>query len=127
MVKQGQYDLTADSMRLRNQRPLFGGDDYTFEFTYVDENGDPIDISGATIHMTIKFDVGDNDPGILQKSGTVVDGPAGRFDVAIVSSDVVGPQRIGAYYDVQMTLSGETETILHGDIEFLPNITQTTP
>jgi len=128
VITQGHYDLTVDAMDLRDQRPLHAGDDYAFEFTYVDESENAIDISGADIRMTIKFDVGDNDgSSILQKTATITSAPDGQFKIEIARDDVPGPQRILAYYDIQMTISSKNERILHGDIEFLPNITQVNP
>jgi hypothetical protein len=128
VIIQGEYDLTADALRDRNRRSLVAGDDYTFEFTLVESDGTtPRDISAATIRFTAKYKPTDADPGIVQISATIVDGPTGRFDVILSESDVAGPQAIRGLYDIQMTIAGDTETLIHGDIEWAPNITVTTP
>jgi hypothetical protein len=114
-------------MRLRDQRPLHAGDDYVFTFTFVDENEDPVDITGGQIRFTAKFDVADADPGIIQKVGVIPTGTDGVFTITLTETDVVGPEFLRGRYDVQLTLSGTTETILSGHIEFLPNVSQTTP
>jgi hypothetical protein len=129
VIQQGEYDLTADAMRLRSQRPLHCGDDYTFNFTAYESDGETEkDLSGATITFTAKYDVADADGyAIVQKSGTLVDAPNGQFKVELADSDVAGPEFIRGYYDLQITIAGETVTWLYGDIEFLPNVTQATP
>ena len=128
VIKQGEYDLTHAAMKLRGQRLLYAGDDYQFNFTYVDANGDPIDISGATLTMMAKYDVNDADGGaIFTGSGTVTDGPAGKFNFRLDDTDVIGPQYILGYYAIQMTIGDVTETIISGNIEFLPNVIQATP
>lgn len=128
VITQGEYPLTSQAMLLRNQRPLHCGDDYKFEFTVVDEDGDARVITGATIRFTVKLKKSDADPGIVQKTATIVDGAAGRFDVELVATDVIGPEAQRAYYDIQMTSSGgDTETLIYGDIEFLQDVTTTTP
>lgn len=123
VIIEGQYDLTADAMRIRNQRPLYSGDDYEFAFTLVDTDGDPVSITGATIEFTAKFKPGDADPGIVQVTGVVTDGPNGEFTIMLANTDVPGPYAKLAFYEVQMTVGSNIRTILHGNIEFLSQLT----
>jgi hypothetical protein len=123
MIKQGQYDLTADALRIRGQRPLYCGDNYSFTFVLVDANGTPVVITGAAITMTAKKFVTDLTGTIFTKSATVTDGAHGTFTVAIANTDVAGPAAIYGCYDIQMTLSAVKTTLLSGNIEFLQNVT----
>lgn len=132
VIKQGVYNLTADAMRLRDQAPLYSGDDYTFQFTLVDALGAAVNITGLTIKMSIRFSLIDGAAVSVTKSATIVNGAAGRFDVVLARTDVAGPNLRFGKYDIQKTVTSggptySTQTLLSGDIEFLPNITQTVP
>jgi hypothetical protein len=130
VVNQGTYDLTEAAMRLRRQRPLHCGDDYRFDFELVDDSGDPVDVSGGVFTMTAKYKVTDGDgSAIVKMTGAISNPPGtdGKFNFTLSESDVPGPEHIRGVYDVQMTISGVTETVVSGNIEFLPNITQATP
>lgn len=127
-IVQGPYELTEASMRLRGQRPLHSGDDYQFDFVYKDSAGIAIDITGATITFTAKYAPSDADvAAIVQVAGAIDDAPNGAFSVVLAESDVVGPAHIRGIYDLQITIGSTTETIISGNIEFLPNLTQSTP
>lgn len=133
VIKQGVYNLTADAMRLRDQAPLYSGDDYTFQFTLVGADGvTPVNITGLTIKMSIRFSLIDGAAVSVTKSATIVNGAAGRFDIVLARTDVTGPNLRFGKYDIQKTVTTagptySTQTLLSGDIEFLPNITQTVP
>lgn len=122
MIKQGQYDLTADALRQRAQRPLHCGDDYEFTFNLVDSNGAAVNLTGAAITMTAKKFVTDVSA-IFTKSATVAT-PAtlGRFTVTLTNTDVAGPAAIYGYYTIQMTLASKKSVLLSGNIEFLAKI-----
>ena len=127
MIKQGKYNLTADALTLRQQKPLYAGDDYTFYFTLQDDNGDPVDITNAAIKFTAKYNNSDDESteAIVTKTATITSPTDGEFNVAIVNTDVPGPELIFGYYNVQITYVGGTiETLLYGDIEFLPNVAE---
>lgn len=123
MSNQGDYSLTAEAMKLRGQRPLHCGDDYVFNWTYEDSDEAGIDISGYTILFTAKYAASDS-TNIVQAAGSLVGGgTGGQFTVTIARTDVVGPEAVYGVYDIQLTDgSSNVETILHGDIEFLPSV-----
>lgn len=132
VIQQGIYNLTAQAMRLRDQAPLYAGDDYLFQFTLQNPDLTPVNITGWTIKMTFRFSLIDGVPATFTKSATVISGIAGRFDVVIARTDWSGPDLRFGKYDIQrvITLAGpvyDAQTLLSGDIEFLPNITQTVP
>jgi len=128
-INQGQFNLTSEYFELNEIRPLHCGDDFSFEFTYEDSDGNAIDITGATIRFTAKYDITDDDnEAIVQKTAVLTDPSNGVFTITLTDTDVVGPERIFGYYDIQLTESGgDTSTLVWGNIEFLPNITQTVP
>lgn len=132
VIDQGTYNLTADAMRLRGQQPLYAGDDYLMQLTLKDPSGVVVPITGWAIKMTVRFSALDGVAASFTKSASIVDGPNGRFDIAIARTDWPGPNLRFGKYDVQrtITLAGptyDTSTLLSGDIEFLPNITQAVP
>lgn len=123
VITQGEYSLTADAMRMREQRPIYCGDDYVFNFQWVDSDGGPIVITGATITITAKYYPTDA-ANIVTKTATITDGAQGEFTITLADTDVPGPELITGVYDIQITyVGGSKETILSGDIEFLPNLT----
>lgn len=131
VITEGRYDLTADALEIRSQRPLYAGDDYSFNFTLLqaDGSGNAEDISGATIRFTAKYRPADTDgQAIVQKVATIPVGTDGKFSIAIDKADVPGPHTQRGLYDIQLTTAGgATRTILSGDIEFLAQMTVTTP
>lgn len=140
MIQQGTYNLTASAMRLRGQEPLYAGDDYAFQFTLVQPDGvTPVVITGWSIKMTFRFSLIEGVPATFTKAATIPTGggPLGRFDIAISRSDWAGPDLRFGKYDIQRVITVtpgpvppatyESVTILSGDIEMLPNVTQAVP
>lgn len=134
MITQGEYDLTAAAMRLRDQAPLYAGDDYTFNFTLTNPDGSIVNITGWTIKMTVRFSSLDGVAASFTKSATIPTGggPLGRFDVTLLRTDWTGPYLRFGKYDVQRVITStgpvyDAATLISGDIEFLPNITQAVP
>ncbi len=124
VIYEGNYDLTIEQLQLHDRRPRICGDNYTFDFSLLDPAGAPKVITGATITMTIRYAVYDADPALVVKTGTVIDGPNGRFTVSLIPTDVPGPEFIRGVYDVSMALGGLKETVLWGDIEFAAQVTR---
>lgn len=133
MIKQGTYNLTADAMKLRDQAPIVAGDDYLFQFTLQNPDGTPVVVTGWTIKMTVRFSLIEGVAATFTKTASIVSGPAGRFDIAISRSDWSGPNLRFGKYDIQRvitTMPGpvyDSITLISGDIEFRPNITQAVP
>jgi hypothetical protein len=124
VITQGIYNLTAAALLLRGQRPLYCGDDYVFDFELRDVNGNQVNLTGATIKMTVKKDVADSDPSaVFQKTATLTHPLQGQFTITIQDTDVTSKVAIFGYYNVQLTLGGLITTLISGDIEFLPNVT----
>lgn len=131
VIKQGRYDLTADALSLRDQKPIHCGDKYVFTLTLQNDDGSAYDLTGKTIKFTAKYSMSDAEvDAIVQATGVIVTPPGtdGVVTVTILSTAVPGPELIRGYYDLQVaTDASDPETFIWGDIEFLPNITQTAP
>jgi hypothetical protein len=132
LIIQGRYDLTADAMRLRSQRPLVIGDDYTYLFTLRDTLGAAINLTGSTIKFTVKYRYQDADAAaLLAKTCTLLTqagATLGQFTLSILHGDLTATDWIRAYYDIQRTIAGApsiVSTIIFGDIEFVPDLTRT--
>jgi len=131
VIRQGRYDLTADALRLRQQKPIHCGDKYIFVFNLQNDDESEYDLTGKTVRFTAKYAVGDaGAEAIVQATGTIVNPPGtdGVVTITIASTDVPGPELIRGWYDLQVaTDATDPETFVWGDIEFLPNITETAP
>lgn len=130
VIKQGRYDLTADALRLREQRPLHCGDKYEFLLSLQNDDGSAFDLTGKTVKFTAKYAVSDDESeAVVQKTGVTQGAPTnGVTLITLTPTDVPGPELIRGYYDLQVaTDASDPETFIYGDIEFLPNITQTAP
>ena len=131
VIPQGKYDLTADAMKLRKQRPLHCGDKYTFQFALVESDGTtPVSLDGKTVKFTAKYAYEDADPGIVQIDGVIVNPPGtdGLVTITIAKGAVAGPEAVFGYYDLQVSdASDDPETFIYGDIEWLPQVTIGTP
>lgn len=131
VIIQGRYNLTADALRLRDIRPIHCGDKYVFEFELQNSDESAYDLTGKTVRFTAKYVVGDEEASaIVQKTGVITNPPGtdGLVTVTLDPTDVAGPELIRGQYDLQVaTDATDPETFIYGDIEFLPNITETAP
>lgn len=126
MIDQGKYDLTADAMKLRGQRPLHCADDYIFTFTITNPDGSTYTIaSGSVITMLISFSSIDGTAVSLSKTASITDAAHGIFTVTLTDADMPGPGLRFGKYDIKLT--GPTpgfliSTLTYGDIEFLQKV-----
>lgn len=84
------------------------------------------DITGYTIKFTAKAKIEDDDPGVIQVAGTVVDGPAGLGQVEIPASDTTGftTDRV-LLWDVQITdPGGKKKTVDSGKMIVVRDVTR---
>ena len=79
------------------------GDDCQFELTFVDIDGDPIDLTGATIYLTVKKNLTDSDDdAVINKSYSSFSDPTSGVTVIDLShTDTSIPVR-GYYFDIQV-------------------------
>lgn len=122
MIQQGEYDLTADALKIRGQKPIYAGDDYVFNFFLVDNTDDelPVDVTGWTLKMRFKQKLSDSDL-MAEIDAVIVSGPAGHFSITIVAGTFVNLNLIIAYYELQK-LTPSSETLISGFASILPQI-----
>jgi len=128
-----KLDITAERLSQDSFRALHGGDDYDFSFT-AQRAGVVLDLTSATLHLTIKDDAIQTDTNArLQLSSAevaeieITDAAAGEFTVKFVGTGAKSTVSLeGEYkYDIQAILASTTIiTLARGVIEFLPQITR---
>ena len=106
---------------------MYSGDTKLLEITVLDQDGDPVDLTGATVKWQMAKKVTSDTP-VLSKeigSGVVIMNPtAGRFDISLQPADTAAIK--GAYYhEAEITESGgDVATVLAGTITILPDLIQ---
>jgi len=107
---------------------VYRGDDKTFNFTFVDGDGDPVDITGWTIFFTVKENESDaDDDAKISVDVTSHTSPTGGLSsLSITDSDTnITPKRY--YYDFQIKKAdGIIRTLLKGTIQVMTDITRRT-
>jgi len=100
------------------------GDDLVIEVTIKDEDGDRVDVSGASFRYGVAEKLGE-DP-IFEKTTSdgisIVDGPSGEIEIEIDSSDT---ETLQGFYRHELELvnsSGEVSTVVIGNIEIVDQI-----
>lgn len=111
-----------------NNLQIIRGDDVSISVTFTDSNGDPVDITGATVFFTAKSDIHDADAdAVISKEVTSHDDAAnGQTTISIADTDTDGLD--GIYkYDIQLKdSSGSISSSIAGDLEILLDVTQRT-
>jgi hypothetical protein len=128
-----RWDITAESLLINSFRQLHAGDDFTHIFLFT-RGGTALDLTGATVRFTVKEDTVETDAQakLLYDSGTVTeleitDAVGGEITLKLQSADTQDLEGLWLY-DIQATFAGgSVMTLARGRIEFLPNLTRTTP
>lgn len=106
--------------------------DRYFAITWEQFNGQPVDITGTTMFMTVKLNKTDADPGTIQKNWnpvTFTDANGRTFDTtlgqtAILFSHTDTNIAIGTYYWDMKVISGSIVTAFEfGTLQITQNIT----
>lgn len=128
-----KLDIIADRLSQDSFRTLHAGDSYDMDFT-AQRAGVVLDLTGATVHFTIKEDSIKTDANaLLQLSSAdaaqieLTDAAQGAFRVKFVGTGAKTTAGIvGEFpYDIQAILaSGTIITLARGVIEFLEQITR---
>lgn len=118
----GRENLTQNLRCIR-------GNDLEFHFR-ITRNGDDIDITGATLTLTAKWNVKDTVAVFTCSIGdglTVVDAATGSVDALINKTKTktgIPLHQVPLFYDVQMEqASGLRSTVLYGVLTISPNVT----
>lgn len=112
-----------------NDLELYVGEDKRFSLNFNDENGDAIDITGWKIYFTIKADLGDEDPGLLQVITTSLSDPVNGIAQVHVPTEKTSLLVPGQkhYYDYRVIkANGDVSTILKGNIKIFEPVTEAT-
>lgn len=99
---------------------------FAFSLTLRDSDGDPIDLTGASVRMQVRADFGD--PVVALEfeigDGITVPTPAdGRADFSKIAA--LAPR--GYVYDVEFNFGAGPRTMLRGQIRVLPEVTVDAP
>lgn len=107
----------ADSVEVA----IHKGENKTLRFRLKDLDGDPINITGATIHVTVRALKTDPDPPLIAKDsdtpaeGQIVDGPGGVGEIYLVPADTTaldaGCYTLDAWVD-NLLPSGTTHVLV---------------
>jgi len=121
--------LTAEaqwcSILKMTELSVYRGDDKTWNLNFTDANGDPIDLTGATVFFTIKVNKTDKDSDaiISKDQSSHVDAVNGQTTISLTDSDT--DVRVGNYhYDIQLVDSlGIVTTIVVGAFKVKQEVT----
>lgn len=101
---------------------MYQGDSHILEVTVIDVDGDAVDITGTDIRWQLAKNVRAADPLIAKAVGdgiTIVNGPTGRFDVAIDPEDTL-VLKGGYYHEAEVDDGGVISTVLTGKATIKP-------
>jgi len=107
---------------------FYRGDTPSFNIVFQDDDGNPIDITGATVYFTLKVNTTDTDANAaLQKVVTTHTNPTvGETTVALTHSDTSGLSPGTYFYDFQAVLAnGDYITMDGGKVSILADTTLT--
>jgi hypothetical protein len=106
-------------MSLTSSLSWFRGEDVTVDFQMTP----PIDVSGWTIAFTLKDTLGGATQSGFPLAASIVNGPAGRFRVAVASGLTAGLV-VGRYvWDVRRTDAGNRTTLADGYLDLRQEVT----
>ena len=100
---------------------MYAGDSKTLQVTVLDDAGAAADISGATVRWQMARYCGAT-PVVEKATGSgisIVDGPTGRFDVALLPADTEALQGCH-YHEAELENVGVVSTVLTGEAHIKP-------
>lgn len=111
----------------------FQGKTFIRSFTWLDDNGDAVNLTGGTAAMKVRklypatlLVAAHADAAVLSitsASEITLGGVAGTIDIS-VSAATMAAITPGFYdYDLEITISGEVTGLLHGEFEIRPEAT----
>lgn len=99
-------------------------DDVVFEITFTDVDGEPIDLTGATVFFTVKKRLSDVDAdAVIEKEITVFDAPETGVAELALDTDDTNIVATSYFYDIQLkdtngkiVSSGRDKFIVNQDV-----------
>jgi hypothetical protein len=114
-----QFARGASIMSVTSSLSFFRGEDVTVDFQMTP----PADVTGWSISFTLKDTLGGITQNGFPLSATIVDGPRGRFRVAIAAALTAG-LAVGRYvWDARRTDSGNKTTLADGYLDLRQEVT----
>lgn len=110
----------VDYLAYTDDETLIRGDDWDWQFTFVDSDSNPMDITNWVIWFTQKTNLGDADPGVFQHSQAITalesDPTNGVANFNVPNAKTINSSVEKVYYDIQVvnTNAGVVKTIQHG-------------
>lgn len=100
-------------------------EDFHYAFALTDENGDPVDLAGATLRMDIESRAGGDVLSLSTENGRIaVEAAAGRFDLLVPAADMAALRENYHAHDLLMTLDGRTTRLWQGAFSIIQGVTE---
>jgi len=125
MDKFGDSNMSSTTNRLS----MYKGNNASWQFNFTDQDGGVQSLAGATIICSFKKKEIDDIPVIQLKSSVgpaeiqIDDESGGLYTIKLIPSHTSGLNTGVYYYDIEVKISGRTETVLKDYIEILLPIT----
>ena len=109
---------------------MFKGDHKTFELQVKDQDGNPIDLSGATIRMTVKKHATDETAVISKTSNnaseiSITDPANGIAEIYLVPSDTRNLDAGKYIFDIEITTAaGKVYTVLLANLTLVEDVSK---
>ncbi len=115
---------------------MLRGDTFIFNLAVTDAAGDPMDLTGCTITMTVKRNLGQTDPEATFQASTaeeitIDNEEAGLATIEIppeMTSDLsINGSQLECFYDIQVKNTGlQVFTVARGKFKILADVTRAT-
>lgn len=100
-------------------------EDFRYAFAIADEDGVPVDLTGASFRMDIETGAGADVLTLSTSNGRVVlDAPAGRIDLVVPAAVMAALKANFHAHDMLMTLGGQTTRLWAGNFSILQGVTE---
>lgn len=104
---------------------FFRGDSKVINLTVKDQDGNPVDITGATITFTVKEDAADaDDDAVIQVDGDPIPGSEGKAKIELEPTDTDVEPKTTYVFDIQIKIDSNVYTVAQGGVSVLRDITQ---
>lgn len=114
-----QYDLALEQ-----------GATFRLTITWTDSGGTPINLTGATAHMSIRSQVANTDTGApwadltTANGGITLGGAAGTIAILVTDAQTATMTQARGRYDLYVTLSnGDRDRLMEGAVTVDPQVT----
>lgn len=94
--------------------PIPRGTTRTIRVTYTDDNGDPVDVSADTATLTVKINMSDADPGVLQEDADMTTAGANGQAIFVLTPALTDIDPGLYFYDIILYIAssgGETQSV----------------